>query len=55
MIWESAPMLEIRSTLDSLQIEYLVFDPCSNRPDAGDFLDIMHKNIEQLSDLTHDR
>jgi len=29
-------------------VESLVFAPCANAPEAGDFLDVMRQNIENL-------
>ena len=48
MIWEGQPMPESVERLKSIQIDSLVFDPCGNRPDRGDFLDVMRQNMEGL-------
>jgi zinc transport system substrate-binding protein len=29
-------------------IESVVFDPCANRPEDGDFLTVMKRNMEEL-------
>ncbi|WNV03760.1 metal ABC transporter substrate-binding protein [Candidatus Methylospira mobilis] len=49
MIWESLPDSPITERLNSLGIKNAVFDPCANRPEQGDFLSVMRRNIENLS------
>jgi len=48
LIWESEPLASITKQLTSLGIKTMVFDPCGNRPEVGDFLNIMQQNIEDL-------
>jgi len=48
MIWEGKPMGESVEKLKSIGINSLVFDPCGNAPDRGDFLTVMHQNVENL-------
>jgi len=48
MIWEGDPLKAIIEKLKGLQIESVVFDPCGNVPDDGDFLSIMTKNVNNL-------
>ena len=48
MIWEGTPKKETVGRLKSLGINSLVFDPCGNMPELGDFISIMKKNIEYL-------
>jgi len=48
MIWEGKPALESVTRLRSLGIDSLVFDPCGNRPGAGDFLSVMQQNVQSL-------
>ncbi len=48
MIWESTPKAEIRDRLKQMGIESLVFDPCGNQPDSGDYLSVMNNNLEAL-------
>ena len=49
MIWEGDPLKESVEKLKTSGIQSLVFDPCGNVPDKGDFLDVMKQNVENLS------
>jgi len=48
MIWEGTPLKEPVERLKSLGINSLVYDPCGNMPQEGDFLNVMHQNIENF-------
>jgi zinc transport system substrate-binding protein len=48
MLWEDEPMAESSQRLKNLGIESLVFAPCMNRPEEGDFFTVMHANIDNL-------
>jgi zinc transport system substrate-binding protein len=48
MIWEGKPVQASVDRLKTHGIKSLVFDPCGNVPEQGDFLTIMRKNIENL-------
>lgn len=48
MIWESRPDNAIIERLNSLGIKSVVFDPCANRPEQGDFISVMRRNIDNL-------
>lgn len=48
MIWEAKPSEEIAAKLKALGVSSLVFDPCANRPESGDFLDVMQQNLNHL-------
>jgi ABC-type Zn uptake system ZnuABC Zn-binding protein ZnuA len=49
MIWEGKPMNESAERLKAIGVDSLVFDPCGNRPDQGDFLSVMRQNVENLT------
>jgi zinc transport system substrate-binding protein len=49
MIWEGNPDSEIVNMLKDIGLESVVFDPCANTPESGDFLTVMRKNIVELS------
>ena len=51
MLWEAEPAPESVERLRSLGVESIVFDPCGNRPQAGDFLSVMLKNAASLEDV----
>lgn len=49
MLWEAQPAPEIVAKLKAAGVGSLVFDPCANRPAAGDFLSVMRANVANLS------
>lgn len=51
MLWEAEPASESVERLRSLGVESIVFDPSGNRPEAGDFLSVMLKNVTSLEDV----
>ena len=48
MIWEGEPLPQSVAKLKEMGIESIVFDPCGNRPERGDFLSVMRQNVENL-------
>jgi zinc transport system substrate-binding protein len=50
MLWEGAPLAETREKLTAKGIKCIVFDPCGNRPDGGDYLSVMEENIGNLGE-----
>ena len=49
MIWEGEPDPAIaKRLLDETGMKGVVFDPCGNRPDSGDYLSVMRANIAAL-------
>jgi len=48
MVWEGEPGKEVVAKLAELGVRSVVFDPCGNRPDTGDFVSVMHRNIANL-------
>ncbi len=48
MIWEGKPMQASVEKLKSAGVSSLVFDPSGNVPRQGDFLSVMHENVENL-------
>jgi zinc transport system substrate-binding protein len=48
MIWEGEPMKESAQRLKAIGVDSLVFDPCGNIPDQGDFLSVMRHNVKNL-------
>ncbi len=49
MIWEGVPDPETERRLQEKGIRSLVFDPCANRPEQGDFLSVMRRNVDDLA------
>ena len=51
MIWEGKPMKESAEKLKAIGLDSLIFDPCGNIPDQGDFLSAMRHNVENLKSV----
>ena len=51
MIWEGRPLPEIAARLKTMGIASVVFDPCGNVPEQGDFSAIMDRNVETLRNV----
>jgi zinc transport system substrate-binding protein len=49
MIWEAQPSSEIAAKLKTLGVDSVVFDPSPNRPESGDLLSVMKKNLANLT------
>ena len=50
MFWEDKPMPEVKEILNKKEIKTIVFNPCSNKTYDVDFLELMKKNITNLSE-----
>ena len=48
MIWEGRPDDQSVKRLQGMGVNSLVFDPCANTPDQGDFISVMNNNIIEL-------
>lgn len=48
MLWEGEPLSGSTARLAQLGIESVVFDPCANVPEQGDFLSVMKHNLAEL-------
>jgi zinc transport system substrate-binding protein len=48
MIWEGPPLAESVERLERMGMRSVVFDPCGNRPDQGDFMTVMRENADRL-------
>ncbi len=51
MIWESQPLPEVAERLGEMGVSVIVYDPCSNVPEVGDFLSVMKNNINSLRNI----
>jgi len=51
MLWEGEPEDESVELLAERGLGSVVFDPCGNRPDAGDWLSVMRENLVRLEAL----
>jgi zinc transport system substrate-binding protein len=48
MLWEGEPLAASVKKLQTLGVQSLVFDPCGNTPEQGDFLSVMQQNVVNL-------
>jgi zinc transport system substrate-binding protein len=48
MIWEGEPAAESVRRLEDMGVHSLVFEPCMNKPETGDFMSVMRANIKAL-------
>lgn len=48
MIWEGKPTQELVDGIGSLGVKSVVFSPCANKPQQGDWLTVMKQNIGNL-------
>jgi zinc transport system substrate-binding protein len=49
MLWEAEPLEETARRLAELGVRSVVFAPCGNTPDDGDFLTVMNQNVTALA------
>ena len=54
MLWEDPPTAESITAINRLGLESVIFDPCANRPEQGDFLSIMRENIDRFSRIRNE-
>jgi zinc transport system substrate-binding protein len=48
MVWEGDPAKESVEKIKALGLQSVVFDPCGNLPESGDFLSVMKANLEAM-------
>jgi zinc transport system substrate-binding protein len=53
MIWEGEPIKESVEKLKAIGMQSVVFDPCGNTPEKGDFISMMLQNVENLKAAFH--
>jgi zinc transport system substrate-binding protein len=50
MLWEAPPLPEVSARLArEFGVRSVVFDPCGNRPEEGDFLSVMEANVARVT------
>jgi zinc transport system substrate-binding protein len=54
LLWEDEPLPEIKERLTAMGIRSVVFNPCGNRPEEGDFLSVMRANVANIKSLDLD-
>lgn len=48
MLWEAEPAVEIARKLEDSGVQMVVFSPCGNTPDNGDYFTVMQQDIKYL-------
>ncbi len=51
MIWEGAPLAQTVTDIEAYGVKSVVFDPCGNTPDTGDYMTVMAANAEALETI----
>jgi zinc transport system substrate-binding protein len=51
MLWEGEPLDETKQRLAALGVESVVYDPCGNVAESGDFLTVSRANVERLRNV----
>jgi zinc transport system substrate-binding protein len=51
IIWEAAPSEATARRLDALGVQSIVYSPCANTPEQGDFLSVMRRNATAFEAL----
>jgi len=50
VLWEGAPLTETSGKLADLGVQSVVFDPCGNVPEQGDYVSVMQGNVNRLGE-----
>jgi zinc transport system substrate-binding protein len=48
MVWEGDPAKESVEKLKAIGVQSVVFDPCGNKPESGNWLDVMKANLAEM-------
>lgn len=51
MLWEGEPIAQTADRLREMDLESVVFDPCANRPESGDYLSAMEANAAGIESV----
>ena len=51
MLWEGVPSDETKTKLLNAEVKSILFNPCANTPEVGDFMTVMKQNIANLNQL----
>jgi zinc transport system substrate-binding protein len=49
MFWEEEPLPGGKHRLVEAGVKVVVFNPCGNKPDSGDFISTMEQNVSGLA------
>ena len=48
MLWEGEPLEAVKLIAEKKGLQTLVFDPCGNRPEEGDYFSVMQANLKNV-------
>ncbi len=48
LVWEAPPVNDIVGRLETMGLKSVVVLPCAGRPEKGDFMSVMHQNLESI-------
>jgi zinc transport system substrate-binding protein len=51
MVWEGTPDPATVAELEKRGLDSVVFDPCGNVPEEGDYLSVMRENVRRFSEV----
>lgn len=51
MVWEGEALTASVERLEEMGVKSVVFDPCGNVPEEGDFMSVMRENIERIKSV----
>ena len=51
MLWEGEPIAQTADRLREMDLESVVFNPCANRPESGDYLSVMEANAAGIESI----
>jgi zinc transport system substrate-binding protein len=51
MVWEGEPAAESAKKLKAIGLDGVVFDPCANTPEKGDWREVMTANISRFENI----
>ncbi len=51
MLWEDEPVDDSIAALHELGVGSLLFDPCANMPESGDYMTVMEANAGSLETI----
>ena len=51
LVWESEPLPDTITQLESMGVTSVVYDPCATAPESGDFMIVMAANAAALESI----
>jgi zinc transport system substrate-binding protein len=51
LVWEAPPIKETVGQLETMGLKSVAVSPCACRPEKGDFMTVMHQNLENIKSV----